>query len=179
MPPAQPVLMTNLELRTARWLGRSARLCAMLGGVALMGILLVTCASVIGRNFLDRTLVGDFEWTGLACGVAVALFMPWCQLRRGHIGVDFFTARAPQVVVARLDRCAALLLALCLFVLAWRSALGGLNAHANFSTSMLLGVPHWWVYACMVPPLLLTALIGLCQALWPRSWQTTTHAVTA
>ena len=149
-------------------LNRLSRLCALLGGLLMIGILLMTCASVIGRNLLERTLVGDFELTGVACGVAVALFMPWCQLRRGNILVDFFTARASAGTVALLDRCGALLLALCMAILAWRSAVGGLNAHANFSTSMLLGVPHWWVYAGMVPPLVLTALIGLSQALWPE-----------
>ena len=145
-----------------------ARLCALLGGLLLVGIMLMTCASVIGRNLLERTLVGDFELTGVACGVAIAMFMPWCQLRRGNILVDFFTTRASVRSVGWLDRCGALLLALCMAVLAWRSTVGGLNAHANFSTSMLLGVPHWWVYAGMVPPLILTALIGLCQALWPE-----------
>ncbi|OYT90471.1 MAG: C4-dicarboxylate ABC transporter permease [Burkholderiales bacterium PBB3] len=152
----------------ARWLDRLARLCALMGGGLLMAILLVTCASVIGRNLLERSLVGDFEFTGLACGVAVALFMPWCQLRRGHILVDFFTARASAPTVAWLDRCGALLLAVCMLGLAWRVAVGGLNAYANFSTSMLLGLPHWWVYAGMAPALALTALIGLHQALWPQ-----------
>jgi uncharacterized membrane protein YhdT len=30
---------------------------------------------------------------------------------------------------------------------------------------MMLGFPDWIVYVCMVPPLVLTALIGLTQAL--------------
>ena len=151
-----------------RCLDRLARLCALLGGLLLVGILLMTCASVIGRNLLERTLVGDFEITGIACGAAIAMFMPWCQLRRGHICVDFFTARASVRTVAWLVRSGALLLALCMAVLAWRSTVGGLNAHANFSSSMLLSTPHWWVYAGMVPPLVLSALIGLGQALWPE-----------
>ena len=155
-------------MRLPCWLDRLARLCALVGGLLLTGIMVVTCVSVIGRNLLERTLVGDFELTGVACGVAIAMFMPWCQWRRGNILVDFFTARARASTVVWLDRCGALLLALCMVVLAWRSAVGGLQAHANFSASMLLGVPHWWVYAGMVPPLVLTALIGLYQALLPE-----------
>ena len=156
-----------------------ARMCALVGGLLLVGIMLMTCASVIGRNLLERTLVGDFEATGLACGVAIAMFMPWCQLRRGHILVDFFTARASLSTVAWLDRCGALLLALCLAGLAWRSTAGGLNAYANFSTSMLLSVPHWWVYAGMVPPLVLTALIGVFQAVWPNAFSIASSGATA
>jgi uncharacterized membrane protein YhdT len=30
---------------------------------------------------------------------------------------------------------------------------------------MMLGFPEWVVYACMVPPLVLTAVIGLWQGI--------------
>ncbi len=145
-----------------------ARKCAVLGGLVLLGIMLVTCLSVLGRDFFELTLVGDFELVGLACGVAVTFFLPWCQLRRGHIVVDYFSAGASAGTVAALDRLGALLLAVAVVVLAWRTAIGGWQAHSNFSSSMLLGIPHWWVYAGMVPPLLLTAALGLRQALGRR-----------
>lgn len=141
-----------------------ARLSAVLAGCLLTLITLMTCASIIGRNFLGATLAGDFELTGVATGLAIALFMPWCQLRRGNILVDFFTARASQRTHARLDRAGALLLAAMMVLLAWRTGLGGINAWDNHSSSMLLGFPDWVVYGGMVPPLLLTALIALWQA---------------
>jgi hypothetical protein len=46
-----------------------------------------------------------------AAGAAIALFLPWCQLRRGNIIVDFFTAKASDRTNAMLDRFGALLLA--------------------------------------------------------------------
>jgi TRAP-type C4-dicarboxylate transport system permease small subunit len=91
--------------------------------------------------------------------------MPWCQARRGNIIVDFFTARASESTNARLDRLGAFLLAVCMALLAWRTGIGGLNAWKSGSGSMMLGFPEWVVYAFMVPPLVLTALIGLVQAL--------------
>ena len=105
-----------------------AKLCAILAGVLLTGITLMTCASLIGRNTTGTTLVGDFELTGVAAGAAIALFMPWCQLRRGNIIVDFFTSRASDRANERLDRFGALLLAAAMALLAWRTVLGGLNA---------------------------------------------------
>ena len=81
-----------------------ARASAVLAGVVLTLITLMTCASLIGRNTLGVSLVGDFELTGVAAGAAVALFMPWCQVRRGHIIVDFFTARLAPATNAQLDR---------------------------------------------------------------------------
>lgn len=147
-----------------RLLDTLAHLSAVLAGCLLTLITLMTCASIIGRNFLGATLAGDFELTGVATGLAIALFMPWCQLRRGNILVDFFTARASQRTQARLDRAGALLLAAMMVLLAWRTGLGGINAWDNHSSSMLLGFPDWVVYGGMVPPLLLTALIALWQA---------------
>lgn len=142
-----------------------ARLCAVLAGVLLTVITLMTCASLIGRNTTGWTIVGDFELAGSAAGAAIALFMPWCQLRRGHVMVDFFTARASVSTQRRLDRFGALLLAAVMALMTWRTTLGGLNAWSSQAGSMMLGFPDWIVYCAMVPPLLLTAVIALLQAL--------------
>jgi TRAP-type C4-dicarboxylate transport system permease small subunit len=142
-----------------------AKLSAILAGVLLTGITLMTCISLIGRNTVGITLVGDFELTGVATGAAIALFMPWCQIKRGNIIVDFFTAKAHAMVNERLDRLGDLLLALVFALLAWRTTLGGLNAYATGSSSMMMGLPEWIVYVAMVPPFVLTSLIALSQAL--------------
>jgi TRAP-type C4-dicarboxylate transport system permease small subunit len=147
-----------------RVLENLAKLCAILAGVLLTVITLMTCVSLIGRNTVGITLVGDFELTGVAAGAAIALFMPWCQLRRGNIIVDFFTAKASDATNAKLDRFGALLLGLAMALLAWRASLGGLNAYTNNSGTMMIGFPEWIVYAVMVPPLALTSLIGIAQA---------------
>ena len=145
-------------------LQRLAKLCAIAAGVLLTAITLLTCISLIGRNTTGWTIVGDFELSGAAAGAAVALFMPWCQLRRGHIIVDFFTTGASLRMQDRLDRFGALLLAAVMALMAWRSAIGGVSAWKSNAGSMMLGFPEWIVYACIVPPLALCALIGLVQA---------------
>ena len=141
-----------------------AKLCAIAAGVLLTTITLMTCASLIGRNTTGWTIVGDFELTGAATGAAVALFLPWCQVRRGNIIVDFFTVRASAPTRAWLDRIGALLLAVMMALMSWRSFLGGLSASKTQAGSMMLGFPEWAVYVCMVPPLLLCTLIALVQA---------------
>jgi TRAP-type C4-dicarboxylate transport system permease small subunit len=142
-----------------------AKLCAILAGVLLTAVTLMTCGSLVGRNVLGATIVGDFELSGAAAGAAVALFMPWCQFQRGNIIVDFFTARASERTTAALDRFGALLLGVAMALLAWRSTLGGINAWRTGSGTMLIGFPEWIIYAAMVPPIVLTAVIGIAQAL--------------
>lgn len=141
-----------------------AKLCAILAGVLLTVITLMTCVSLIGRNTTGWTIVGDFELSGAAAGAAIALFLPWCQVRRGNIIVDFFTTKAAAGTNAALDRLGALLYAAALALMAWRTTVGGLNAWNSQSTTMMLGLPEWIIYVFMVPPLLLCALIGLWQA---------------
>ncbi len=140
-----------------------ARLCAVLAGVLLTIITLMTCVSLIGRNTIGTTLVGDFELTGVATGAAIALFMPWCQVRRGNIIVDFFTAKASERTNDLLDRFGAMLLAACFALLAWRTTLGGLNSFNTHSETQIMGFPEWTVYAAMVPPFALTCVIALWQ----------------
>ena len=142
----------------------AARACAVLAGCLLTVITLMTCVSLIGRNTTGWTIVGDFELSGSAAGAAVALFLPWCQWRRGNIIVDFFTAKVPGEVNAQLDRLGALLFAAVMALMTWRTAIGGLKAWESQSGSMMLGFPEWIVYCFMVPPLALCVLIGGAQA---------------
>ena len=143
-----------------------AQACAILAGLLLTLVTLITCASLIGRNTTGATLLGDYELTAVAAGAAIALFMPLCQLRRENIIVDFFTSRLPASINSRFDRFGALLLAVMMFGLAWRTTVGCLNAYSTQTTTMMLGFPEWIVYAAMVPPLVLTGVIALAQTLF-------------
>ena len=147
-----------------RLLEQAAKLCAVLAGVLLTVITLMTCISLLGRNTIGWSIVGAFELAGSAAGAVIALFMPWCQVQRGNIIVDFFTARASGRTVSNLDRLGALLLALVMALLAWRTGIGGVNAWRSQAGSMIMGFPEWIVYVGMVPPLVLTSLIALTQA---------------
>lgn len=140
-----------------------ARASAILAGVLLTVITLITCASLIGRNTIGVTLVGDYELTAVTAGAAVALFLPWCQLKRENIVVDFFTAKLSDSTNAQLDRFGSFLLGGAMLLLAWRTAVGGLSAYDSQTTSMMLGFPEWIVYAFMVPPLILTGVIAWTQ----------------
>ncbi len=145
-------------------LERLAKLCAIVAGVLLTVITLMTCASLLGRNTTGWTIVGDFELSGAAAGAAVALFLPWCQLRRGNIIVDFFTSRASDRTNERFDRIGALLFAAVMALMTWRTAVGGLNAWRTQSGTMMIGFPEWVIYLAMVPPMALCVAIGIAQA---------------
>jgi TRAP-type C4-dicarboxylate transport system permease small subunit len=142
----------------------SARFFAYLGGLALVGVTLMSTWSIAGRSLFGRPVLGDTELVEVAMAFIVTAFMPICQWRGGNIVVDFFTTGASARTRGVLDRVGALLLAATLGLLAWRTWAGAASKLESGDTSMLLQWPEWLTYGSMVPPLALTALIGLYMA---------------
>jgi TRAP-type C4-dicarboxylate transport system permease small subunit len=149
----------------SNFLAHTARLCSILGGLLMTGLMLMTCYSLISRNFFDTALIGDFELTGVGAGAAIALFMPLCQLKKENIIVDFFTSKCSSRVNEGLDRMGALLMAVIFALLSWRCGLAAINAKETMGASMLLGFPDWIVFTSMCIPFGITSLIALMQAL--------------
>ena len=142
-----------------------AQLCAVLAGILLTGITLVTCGNLILRNTTGDAMAGAFELTAMASGAAIALFMPLCQMRQGNIIVDFFTSGLSEKATGALDRLGALVLALVYALITWRTFLGCLNVYESHSETQIMGFPEWITYAAMLPAFALTGLIGLYQTL--------------
>jgi TRAP-type C4-dicarboxylate transport system permease small subunit len=149
-----------------RLLTSLARLTATVAGLLMTLITLLTCGNLLLRNTTGDSIVGAFEITAYSTGVAIALFMPLSQLRQGHIIVDFFTARVSDDINSKLDRLGALMLCGVFCLLTWRTTVGGMSAYNAGSQSMLMSIPEWIVYAGMLPPFALTAVIALSQALF-------------
>lgn len=143
----------------------SALVLACLSGCLLLVAALVTIASIVARNFFEGSIDGDTELVAALSGVAVALFLPWCQLTKGNIIVDFFTTRASRGTHLKLDRFGAALLCIVMAALAYRTLLGSMSAWSSGAGSMILGIPDWIVQTSLIPGLLLTAAIAAFQAL--------------
>lgn len=137
---------------------------ALAGGAVACIVGLLTVASIAGRATMSRPIQGDVELTQFGIAFAIALFLPWAQLRGSNIIVDFFTQRAGERTLRVLDAVGCVLLALMAALLAWRTAAGALAVHGAGETSMILGMPGWWVYAGLAPGLALSGLIAVVQA---------------
>jgi len=142
----------------------AAKAFAFAGGAVLVAMICMSAASITGRAVLGRPLPGDFELVQLGCAIGISAFLPWCQMRRGNIIVDFFTLALPKRAQSGLDAFGALLLALVMALVAWRAAVGAHAVWASGETAMISRVPQWIGYAAIVPPLALTAVAGLYTA---------------
>jgi TRAP-type C4-dicarboxylate transport system permease small subunit len=109
-------------------------------------------------------VTGDFELVEIGIALAGALFLPYCQAKRGHIVVDFFTLKTSPRTISYLDRFGDLLMAAVLLVVGWRTGVAAVDILRSGETSMLLGFPKWAAYAATVPGVVTAGLIALAQA---------------
>ena len=141
-----------------RVLDSVARVFAMLGGAIFTGLTLLSLYSIVMRNLAGSPIMGDWELVQMGCAVAIAACFPMCQMRNGHIIVDFFTQKASKTTRRQLDGIGALVLAVMMALLAWRTAVGAIDARAYNETSMIMELPTWLGYALMVPSFALASI---------------------
>ncbi len=149
--------MPRLLVRLAWWF-------AVLGGLCASAVALMTVVSIGMRALLSRPVQGDVELTQLGIALCISLCLPWCQLHGSNILVDFFTRNAPPRALRRLDAAGGILMALMVGLLAWRTGAGALAVGGAGETSMILGLPMWWIYAALAPGLALAGVVALVQA---------------
>jgi TRAP-type C4-dicarboxylate transport system permease small subunit len=141
-----------------------SRLFAICSGLMLTAMALMSVYSIVGRAFFDKPLMGDYELVQMMSAVAVTMALPYCQMVRGHVIVDFFTASNAPRSNAVLDTVSALLMALFALVLAWRVGVSTFDFAKNHDASMLLNLPTWWGYAPMAPSFFLLGCAALYTA---------------
>ena len=159
-------LFVDTEARPDALIGRVLhKLCrffAICAGIMLILLALMSLTSIVGRSLFDKPILGDYELVQMMSAVAVTLSLPFCQMIRGHIIVDFFTTGLPRKVNRVFDILASLILAVAAFAFSWRIGIGMFDLRENGDASMLLNVPTWWGYA----PMVLSFFLLGCAALY-------------
>lgn len=150
------------------------RLCdwvAFAGGIALVGIALMSAVSIVGRAAFATPIQGDYELVQMGCAIFIASCLPATQLGGANIIVDFFTTRASPAAQSRLDAIGALVLGVVMAIVAWRTGVGLVDIRASGQTSTILGVPTWYTYTLMMPGLALASVAGFYTAFehWRRA----------
>ena len=161
-------LATSAEALAGRELERIARALAYFGGVVLISFAVMTVLSTIGRAFVGLQIglgpvPGDFELVEAGTAVAVFCFLPWCQLKQGHVTVDIVADHLPARVNLTLILIGNVLVLIVAFVVAWRLWMGfgeqvtwfsqpvrdmlgfGYKPFTN-NTTYVLGMPLWYGY---------------------------------
>lgn len=153
--------MQKLFRGVARWL-------AILGGIVLLLLIVLTCLSVLGRlangighsAFVEQNVSwaagflttlgpinGDFEIVEASVAFSIFAFMPWCIINRGHARVDIMTAALPDVVNSMLGLLWDIVFLIVMSVISWRLFIGMSDKKRYMETTFLLEFPVWWGFA--------------------------------
>ncbi|MCE7026687.1 TRAP transporter small permease [Jiella avicenniae] len=153
------------EGRIGRVVDVAASALAFVGGLFLLFIVVLTCVSIAGRALLTVDLCcgpvpGDVEMIEIASGVAVFFFLPFCQLKRGHVTVDVFSGLMGPRGVAVTDLLGNLLMTAAAVVILWRLELGLEDKLRSGETTFILALPLWWGYALSMVGAVAFALVS-------------------
>ncbi len=144
-----------------------ANLTAIVGGVTLGLLALMTCVSVTGRAFSwlgMGPIPGDYEIVEAGVAFAIFCFLPICQLRGGHATVDLFTSRLGPAINQVIAAFWEVIFAAVLIFITWRLYEGFLGKLSNGQTSMFYQFPIWWPYlACLIASVI-AAIVGVWSA---------------
>jgi len=142
---------------------------ALAGGVILVAIMLITSVNVgaFGLDVLARLvganvsgLPGYEDFVSLAISCAAMMFLPYCQLKRGHVVVDLFANLFPKAVQRGLDKLWLFtVLCMCIFLAYWMYV-GMLETRSDGVLTPILGWTVWPTYIAGIASLILWGAIA-------------------
>lgn len=164
-----------------------AKFMAILGGVVLTALIVLTCVSVLGRSlngvfhsdFMERIapgfskwmidigvgpVNGDFELVEAGVAFAIFAFIPLCQITVGHASVDVFANMFPRWLDRILRTVTEIVFALVLILIAWRLYEGMVSKMQYRETTFLIQFPIWWAYAASLVGAVVSSIVGVYMA---------------
>lgn len=164
-----------------KWIARAT---AVLGGLVLVCLIILTTLSISGRSLskaantdwmqgiwaglpelLTRLRIdeirGTYELTEAGVAFAIFAFLPICQFYGAHASVDVFThglgTRANRWLKALWE---VILTAIVIFI-SLRLYEGMLRYYNNSETTLFLQFPVWWAYAASCAAAVVACLTAL------------------
>ena len=163
---------------------RLARLTALIGGLVLVALIVITTVSILGRTanswlhsdtaqgFLgsfSQSLIdlgigevnGSYELLEAGVAFAIFSFFPICQFYGAHATVDVFTARLPARVIRAIVAFWEVVLAAALFLISVQLFGGVQRYYGNGETTFFLQFPVWWAYAASFAASVVTCIVAV------------------
>ncbi|MFZ5965354.1 TRAP transporter small permease [Thalassococcus sp. BH17M4-6] len=131
---------------------RIAILLALASGFVLLGIVVLTCVSIIGRALVPLNIGlgpirGIYDITEIGMAAAVFGFLPLTQYREAHARVDLFQTALPNAVNLGLDLLFNVAMFVAALVGSYRLYLGMLDKKSYGETTLIAQIPVWQGYA--------------------------------
>lgn len=154
-----------------RFLFGVSRICVIAGGFLLVLCAALTTVSIATHALFKMPIHGEHDLVTFGASWAVYLFLPWCQMIKGNVVVDFFLANAPVRLRALCDAFGSLVFAVIGALLIWRMSVGAEEVMRSGQSSAVLKIPYWTSF-----PLALFCLALLLAVTLYTMWQSIREA---
>lgn len=155
------------DLRPSAWSRLAAvarvliRLWALIGGLIMFALALMTAASALSNLLFNKPFAPDYELTKHFTAIAVFAFLPWCQLSGANVTVDIFTeGMGPRAKAMMAVFSSVFAIAFSILLLSQMSS-GFLGYLKYPEVTAVLKLPLWTAF----PPILLSLALLLVAAL--------------
>lgn len=129
-------------------LGKIEFILAVVSGIILVTLMLLTSANVIGRYTLNKPVIGAIEISVIIFIMMIMLVQPWVQAGKAHLGLEFVLERlSPKKAdIARL--VALILVFFIVFLLAWQSGSFALR-NWHYASHGVEDYRYWPAFLCI------------------------------
>lgn len=153
-PPPDPA-------RLARWLAGIIRGWALLGGFVIAALSVMTAASAISNLLFHEPFAADYELVKHFIGVAIFMFLPYCQLVGANVTVDIFTEGMSEGKKAAMAFFSSLFAMAFSLLLLRQMSFGFLSYLRYPEVTPVLQLPLWTAF----PPILVSLFLLFIAAL--------------
>lgn len=147
--------------RLVRLLAAIIRWWALLGGFITAGLAVLTAASAVSNIVADAPFASDYELVKQFIGVAIFMFLPYCQLVGANVTVDIFTENMSEPKKAAMATFSSLFAVAFSLLLLRQMSLGMMSYIRYPEVTPVLQIPLWTAF----PPMLMSLLLLFIAAM--------------
>ena len=141
----------NSGLKILEWLCDKLK---TIGAVCVVGMMVLTCADVIGR-FFRHPILGAVEIVGFMATMAVAMALPYTDRVKGQVGVEILVRVFSEKTQAIIDLCTRILSFGLFGLVTWRMVLYARTMQKSGEVSISLELPEYAIiyitaFCCLI-----------------------------
>jgi TRAP-type C4-dicarboxylate transport system permease small subunit len=137
---------------------------ALVGGLILLGLVIMTAASALSNLVFNRPFRGDYEIIKHGVAIAAFAFLPYCQSTYANVTVDIFTERMSDRAKAAMVLLSSIIAA-ALAALLFRQMWLGMMDYIKYREVMTsLPIPLWTAFPPALASLALLFVAALITA---------------
>ncbi len=153
--------------RLESWIDNTVRGLAVVAGFAIIAMMLLTCADVFLRYFVNAPIEGTFDVTQMLMVIIVFFALGYCGWTGGHVVVDLLREVFSRRLLVLLSVVVNAIGAAVMLAIAWQAALTAIDFIRTGETPMTVLIPKYPFIFVTAFGALVYAAVLLFKTRWP------------